>query len=358
MKALILSGGKGTRLKPITHTGAKQLVPVANKPILFFVIENILNAGITDIGIVISPETGPAVSRAVTGHKFVDFDKYKFTFITQEHPRGIAHAVKISQEFLGDEDFVVYLGDNLLQSGIRDAVEQFASGELDAGIFLKQVKNPESFGVATVDGEGNVVRLVEKPSMPESDLALVGVYLFTPVVHKIIDFLEPSARGELEITDALQIMLEEGFALSSSVLDGWWLDTGKKEDLLIANEIVLDSWARRNVSRGNLIGPTRVHGRVTIGASIVTSSTIRGPCIIGDGCIIEHSTINPFTCIGNNSRVTDCKVQSSVLMGDNYLSSVMYLEDSLLARGARIIASECRGTITASLGEDSEMLIA
>jgi glucose-1-phosphate thymidylyltransferase len=354
MKALILSGGKGTRLKPITHTGAKQLVPVANKPILFFVIENILNAGITDIGIVISPETGPTVHKVVTEH---EFPHAKFTWITQQEPHGIAHAVQISREFLRADNFVVYLGDNLLQDGIRDAVEEFSTVMLDASVFLKQVENPEAFGVATLDVEGNILRLIEKPQIPESNLALVGVYLFTPVVHDIIDILEPSARGELEITDALQIMLEEGFALSSTILEGWWLDTGKKEDLLAANEIVLDSWAKRDV-RGTLIGPTKVHGRVTIGTSIVSASTIRGPCVIGDRCVIENSTINPFTCIGDTSHVIGSKIQSSVLMGNNHLSNVRYLEDSLLAEGAHIVASDCRGTVVASLGEDSEILIA
>jgi glucose-1-phosphate thymidylyltransferase len=357
MKALILSGGKGTRLKPITHTGAKQLVPVANKPILFFVIENILNAGITDIGIVISPETGPAVQKAVIEHQFAHVH---FTWITQPTPGGIAHAVKISRKFLGEDNFVVYLGDNLLQAGITDSIEVLA-GHLgvsqDASIFLKKVSNPESFGVATLDEQGKLLRLIEKPVVPESDLALVGVYIFTPIVHSIIDILQPSARGELEITDALQIMLEEGYSIDARVLDGWWLDTGKKEDLLAANEVVLDSWAKRDV-KGTLVGPTKVHGRVTVGKSLVSASTIRGPCIIGNECVIENSTINPFTCIGDASHIVDSKIQSSVLMGNNYLRNVKYLEDSLLAKGARIIASDCRGTVVTSLGEDSEIFIA
>jgi glucose-1-phosphate thymidylyltransferase len=351
MKALILSGGKGTRLKPITHTGAKQLVPVANKPILFYVIENIIDAGITDIGVVVSPETGSVIKEKVEAATF----PVQFTWLEQSYPGGLAHAVKISQPFLGESSFIMYLGDNLLQSPVAPMVEKFYTSSAQAAILLKGVEKPESFGVATLDQNGRVLQLEEKPKNPKSNLALVGVYLFQPTIHNIIAKLKPSARGELEITDALQQLVLDGAKVDSNILEGWWLDTGKKEDLLDANYVVLDDWIKRDV-QGTTLGVCSIRGRVSVApGSRIIGSTLVGPCVIGKDCVIHNSHIGAFTSIGDKSLVADSRIDYSVLMGLNTVRKVSQLDSSLLAENVIIHGGGYKTEMIASLGEDSEV---
>src|SRR3990170_2911306 len=274
MKALILSGGKGTRLRPLTYTTAKQLVPVANKPILGYVIEHIKDAGIKDLGVIISPDTGDEVKRYIDGGRRWGI---RVTFIPQAEPLGLAHAVITARDFLKDDDFVMYLGDNLLSHGVKDALKKFRRESPQALIFLKEVDNPKQFGVAKLDRKGNIVQLIEKPKRPPSNLALVGVYIFSREIHDAISRIKPSFRGELEITDAIQELIHMGYEVRSEILKGWWLDTGKKDSILQANTVVLDDYIVRNI-RGSVDRKSQITGRVTIEKdAVVKNSIVRGP---------------------------------------------------------------------------------
>jgi glucose-1-phosphate thymidylyltransferase len=331
LKGLILSGGKGTRLRPITHTSAKQLVPVANKPVLFYGIEAMAKAGIEEVGIIIAPETGDEI-RAVAG----DGSKFglELSYIVQDEPLGLAHAVLTAEKFLGDSPFVMYLGDNLLQGGIEDLVAAFRANEPDALILLTPVPDPEQYGVAELNN-GTVVRLVEKPSEPKTDLALVGVYMFTPSVHAAAKAIAPSGRGELEITDAIQHLVDKGSRVEPHIVKGWWKDTGRLEDMLAANRLVLDTIENR--VEGELIN-SQVDGRVVVEAGArLERSTVRGPAIIGSGAQLTDCYIGPYTAVGERCEIENAEVEHSILLAGAVVRDLEgRMESSLLGRNVTV----------------------
>ncbi len=355
MKALILSGGKGTRLRPLTYTGAKQLVPVANKPILWYGIEEMVAAGITDIGIVISPETGEEV-RNKTGNG--SLFGAKITYILQDEPAGLAHAVKVARPFLGDSPFVMYLGDNLIQQGdLKLFLAQFIEKQPDALILLRYVENPTAFGVAQIDGDGNVINLVEKPKHPPSNLALVGVYFFAATIHDAIAQIKPSLRGELEITDAIQCLIDNQKQVTACQLEGWWLDTGKKDDLLEANRLILDTYLEKQVevqtdSRSQIIG------RVSIGeGSQIINSTIRGPVVIGKNCYLENCFIGPYTSIADNVVLIETDLEHSVILESAKISRIhQRIIDSVVGQRAILGAASRRPkALRFMIGDDCQI---
>lgn len=331
MKGLILSGGKGTRLRPITHTGAKQLVPVANKPILFYAIEAIRDAGITDIGIVVG-DTHEEIKAAVgTGEKF----GVKVTYIHQEAPLGLAHAVKIAEPYLKDEQFVMFLGDNLIKDGIKSLVEAYKKSGANCQILLAKVPNPQDFGVAVLEG-GRAVKLVEKPKDPPSDLALVGVYMFDHHIFEAVNAIKPSARGELEITDAIQYLIDHGYRVESHLVTGWWKDTGSLEAMLEANRLMLDTLETK--IEGEVDAESQIAGRVSIGKGTkIIKSSIRGPAIIGEDCHIENSFIGPFTSINHRVTIVASEIEHSIILENCTILNIgSRLEDSLLGKNVRI----------------------
>ncbi len=333
MKGLVLSGGKGTRLRPITYTAAKQLVPVANKPIIYYVMENLASADIMDIGVIISPETGEDIKSALgDGGRW----GVKIEYILQDEPMGLAHAVKVARGFLKDSPFVMYLGDNLIGCGIGEFIKKLDDTSSDAVILLKPVPNPSAFGVAETDGSGRIIRLLEKPENPPSNLALVGVYVFRPSIHDAIDAIKPSHRGELEITDAIQRLVEEDKRVYSHTIEEWWLDTGKKDDLLAANTVVLDSLIERDI-RGDVDEQSRITGRVQIEeCAEIRNSRIRGPVVIGRDAVVSDSFIGPFTSIGAGVNVKNSAIEHCVILDDAMISHIERLEDSIIGRGARV----------------------
>jgi glucose-1-phosphate thymidylyltransferase len=352
MKGLILSGGKGTRLRPLTHTRAKQLVPIANKANIDYVVEDIVRAGVTEIGVVISPETGEEVKDFLgDGSRF----GARLSYILQDRPGGLAHAVKIAQPFLGNDPFVMYLGDNLLDGGIEHMLKTFNRGGVEACILLTKVTNPSSFGVAVRNSSGKIERLVEKPKEFISDLALVGVYLFTPKIHEIIAKLQPSARGELEITEAIQNLLEAGFNVNAEEVRGYWKDTGNASDLLDANRLVL-SRIKREI--GGRVETSEIVGEVQIApGATVRNSSIRGPVSIAAGATIEDAYIGPYTSIGENARVIRAEIEYSIMMAGSKLENLeKRLDSSILGEEASIVGeSHKRNTTQFFLGDYSKV---
>jgi glucose-1-phosphate thymidylyltransferase len=353
MKGLILSGGKGTRLRPFTYTGAKQLVPVANKPVLFYAIEDLVEAGITDVGIVISPETGDQVQAAVgNGSRF----GARVQYVLQDAPRGIAHGIQIARQFIGEDKFVLFLGDNFIRDGIVKQVNAFRDQNVNAQIILYRMKDPSSMGVAVLDDEGRVTRVIEKPKQFVSPYAVIGIYMFDSHVFQAVDAIKPSARGELEITDTIQFLVDCKLNVRAHLLDGWWIDTGKMSDILEANRLVLDVLQARN--EGEVDSASKIEGRVMLQkGAVVVNSTIRGPAIIGERTRIEHAFVGPYTSIHNDCLIQDCEVEHSVVLENSRIvSTPARISDSLIGRNVEVGRGDGRTkTLTMMIGDFSKV---
>jgi len=352
MKGLILSGGKGTRLRPLTYTRAKQLVPVANKPVLFYGVEAIVGAGIQDIGVVVGDTREEIEAALGDGSRF----GARVTYIEQDAPRGLAHAVLTGEKFLSDSPFVMYLGDNLLQHGITPLVEEYRSLDCNSEILLTKVPNPSQFGVAELSPDGRVVKLTEKPPQPKSDLALVGVYMFDENIFDAAKAIKPSKRGELEITDAIQWLLDHKFTVHPHIVKGWWKDTGKIEDMLEANRTVLDTFER--VVRGDVRGTSSIEGKVMVeeGAQIV-DSVIRGPSIIGRDARVTHAYVGPYTSIGNGCSLDHCEIENSIVLENSTVANVDgRIEASLIGKNVKICRTHRKpAAYRFMLGDNSEV---
>ncbi|NUW39632.1 glucose-1-phosphate thymidylyltransferase [Nonomuraea rhodomycinica] len=331
MKGLVLAGGSGTRLRPITHTSAKQLVPVANKPVLFYCLEAIAAAGVSEIGIIVG-ETHAEIEAAVgDGSRF----GVEVTYLHQHAPLGLAHAVLIARDYLGDDDFVMYLGDNFLLGGIDDLVGRFTRDRPSAQIMLTRVSDPRQFGVAELDASGRVIGLEEKPREPKSDLALVGVYLFTPDIHEVVADLKPSARGELEISDAIQRLIDEGRRVESLVVSGYWKDTGNVNDMLEVNRLVLESLEGR--TDGRVDEDSELIGRVVVeDGAVVERSRVLGPAIIGAGSLVSGSYVGPFTSISRDCAIVDSEIEYSIVLPRSSITGVSRVEGSLIGHDVQV----------------------
>lgn len=338
MKALILSGGKGTRLRPLTYTSAKQLVPVANKPVLFYGIESVVAAGITEVGIIVG-DTQDEIRAAVgDGSRF----GATVTYIPQDAPLGLAHAVMIAEEFIGDDSFVMYLGDNMIAGGITGLVDEFLELGCNSQILLAEVPNPQQFGVAELTEEGQVQRLVEKPKEPRSNLALVGVYMFDSTIFESVRRIKPSPRGELEITDAIQDLIDRGLTVHPHVVRGWWKDTGKLEDMLEANRIILETLDVKRSDHQDRFPGCQMEGRIEVGEGAeIVDSVIRGPVVIGAGSRIERAFVGPYTSIGDRCTLVGCELENSIILEGSEIRQVeRRIDGSLIGRNARIVATD------------------
>ena len=354
MKALVLAGGKGTRFRPLTYTRAKQLIPVANRPVLHYVMDHLHEAGIRDVGVIVSPETSEQIRAALDPNPW----GFRLEYIHQREPLGLAHGVRTAAEWLGESPFVMYLGDNLVGRGIAELVHRFENESADAVILLKEVSDPRRFGVAVVDGRGRVQQLLEKPSDPPSRLALVGVYIFSPSIHGAIARIRPSWRGELEITDAIQELLSSDARVESVILDSWWLDTGKKDDLLEANRVVLDEWVKREVA-GEVDSESQVVGRVSLAPTArVERSVIRGPAVLGAGTLIRDSFVGPYSSIGDGCTVERASLEHCVLLSGAVVRGIQRLEDSVVGENARVVVDAGNHrALRLMIGDDSEVRI-
>jgi glucose-1-phosphate thymidylyltransferase len=352
MKGLILAGGVGSRLRPITHTQSKQLIPVANKPILFYGLEGLAEAGIEDVGIIVG-DTEEEIRGAVgDGTRW----GLQVTYIRQETPLGLAHAALTAQDFIGDDEFVMYLGDNLVPEGIGGFVRAYERNRPDAQIFLVKVPEPERFGVAVLE-EDRVIRLVEKPQEHISDLALAGVYIFNPSIFRAASSIQPSWRGELEITDAIQYLITHGYDVRAEMITGWWKDTGKREDLLEANQIILDQRGRD--VQGEVDEGSHLVGDVVLEeGAVVEESVIRGPSIIGKGAAVFRSILGPYVSVYERTRIEDSEIQNSIIMEDCAISEVRRISDSLIGKSSRIGKDDGRPAVYQfMLGDSSEIKI-
>jgi glucose-1-phosphate thymidylyltransferase len=351
MKGLILSGGRGTRLRPLTYTSAKQLVPVANKPVLFYGIEALAAAGIRDIGMVVGDTQSEIRAAVGDGSAW----GVRITYIEQDAPRGLAHAVLISERFLDNQPFVMYLGDNLLNKGINRFVDEFTRERPAAQILLARVPDPQMFGVAEL-AEGRVIRLVEKPQEPLSDLALVGVYMFSPAVFDAVKSIKPSFRNELEITDAIQTLIDRGLDVRPHIVDGWWKDTGKLEDMLEANRLILDTFDRR--IEGAVDAASRVEGKVVVEeGAVIEDSVVRGPVIIGARARIIRAYVGPFTSIMNDAEVRESEIEHSIVLeGSSINNLAARIEDSLIGKNVKIYRLPVKpSAYRFMLGDNSEV---
>ena len=356
MKGLILSGGKGTRLYPLTYTRAKQLIPVANKPVLVRVIEAIREAGVREVGIVVG-HTASEIKQALGDGAEWDVE---LTYVLQESPDGLAHAVKISRDFLGDDSFVMFLGDNVIEGGISSLIRDFADNQWNSQIVLKQVENPSAYGVAKMRPDGSIDQLVEKPKVPPSNLALVGIYMFDHHIFEAVDAIKPSTRGEYEITDAIQWLIDHGYTVFPHVHDGWWIDTGKPTDMLDANSYVLEEITPLVHDSATIDEQSSVDSRVTLqaGARIV-NSIVRGPTIIGKDTLIENSYVGPFTSIYHGCQILNCEIERSIILENSSVIDIdRTLRDSLIGRNARVKRSSSKPSgIKMNLGDHGTLWV-
>lgn len=333
-----MAGGTGSRLRPITHTGPKQLVPVANRPVIEYAIEDLREAGITEIGVVLGNKGREEIQDLLGDGS--DYNVH-ITYIVQGNPLGLAHAAACAREFIGEDNFVMYLGDNILKQGITDLVKSFELGDYEAGIALQEVDNPHQYGIVDIDDEGEVQQLSEKPEKPPSNLALIGIYVFSPTIFGAIDHLSPSSRGELEITDAIQLLLDDGYNINSHTVEGWWKDTGKPEDILEANRLVLQDIERSLL--GTIEPNAEVSGQVKLAPSAIIKDgvVVRGPVSIAGGTIVEDGTyIGPYTSIGSNSRISGTHIENTVIIGESEITSQGKIVDSLLGKAATLESAD------------------
>ena len=334
MKGLILSGGYGTRLRPLTYSQQKQLIPVGNKPILFYAIEDLIEAGIKDIGIIV----GPNKEQVIDMVKSKDWNA-NIGFIYQSEPKGIAHAIIVAEDFLDNEPFVMYLGDNILKEGIVEHVEEFKQSDAEASILLTKVPNPQEFGIAELNEKNEIVRLIEKPKTPPTNFAVIGIYMFRPAIFQAVKEIRPSWRNQLEIVDAIQWLIDHDYKVKSVFVKGWWKDTGKPEDIIHANRLVLDEIEEtRNFG---ILKNSKINGRVVIEKdAVIENSLIKGPAIIGKNSRIMDSYIGPYTSIGENCEVKDSEIEDSVVMEGTNIKGIKRIVESLIGRGAKVTEND------------------